>query len=157
MIIQSNIEILVFNLGEYTLGLNGEEVIEVVNSQEISPLEKKCVLLDGKTFFRGEDVPVVSLDKKWGLPSTKKNGSLIFVNIEDAIFGIAVDSVENVFEMRLNELSKFPDFIKNSSGIDFIWSIAKKGEELIPILDMDNFFNEHEKEIILKYRRSINE
>lgn len=157
MIAQVNIELLVFKSGKYTLGLDGEEVIEVANSPKIIPLEKECVFLEGETFFRGENIPVVSLGKKLGLPFADKKGCIIFVSIEDVMFGVLVDSVEDVFEMRLSELNEFPDFIKYSSGINFIWSIAKKGGELIPVLDMDNFLNKHEKEIIIKYRRNINE
>ncbi|MEW6086980.1 MAG: chemotaxis protein CheW [bacterium] len=157
MISQANIEILVFKSGEYTLGLEGEEVIEVINSPKISLPGKECVFLEGETSFREENVPVVALYKKWRSPFAGKNRSVIFVSIEDNIFGILVDSVEDVFEMRLSELNKFPDFIKYASGIDFIWSIAKKGGELIPILDLDKILNKHEKEIIIKYRRNINE
>lgn len=156
MIAQANIEILIFKSGEYTLGVDGEEVIEIINFPEISLLDEERAFLEGEACFRGEIIPVVSLYKKWGLPFAKKTGSLIFVGVKDIIFGILVDSVEDVFETRLSGLNKFPDFIKNASGIDFIWSIAKKGEELIPVLDLENFLNEQEKKIVIKYRRKIN-
>lgn len=143
------IEILIFKIKNYLIGIDGEDVVEIVNAQQLSPLEKKYNFFEGIIDFHGKKVPVISLAKKWGISPDTGEEQIIIAKMDNNLTGFLIDSSEAVVEVPLSALDIVPDFIKLRSNADNFWAIMKLKDEIILLLDTNIVLNEKEK-ILMK-------
>ncbi|MBI4651400.1 chemotaxis protein CheW [Candidatus Desantisbacteria bacterium] len=142
------IEILIFKIKNYLIGIDGEEVVEIVNIPQLFPLEEKYNFFDGIIDFHGKKIPVLSLAKKWGVSSNAREKQIIIAKRDNSLIGFLIDSSEAVVEVPLSALDNFPDFIKLRSYADNFWAIMKLKDKIILLLDTDVVINEKEKILI---------
>ncbi|MDD5773203.1 MAG: chemotaxis protein CheW [bacterium] len=142
------IEILTFKAGEYFIGIDIEEVVEIINFPKMLPIEKDFPFLEGEIRFRDENIPVISLSKKWEVLSSRDRNSIIIVIIEKNLVGILVDSVDEIFNVFMKELLGFPGSIKLRSNVSVFWAVAYLKKNIVLMLDKDRILTEQEKKIL---------
>jgi len=117
------------------------KVKEIIEVFPITKVPKMPDFIEGVINLRGKVIPIVDLNKKFGLGNlekTKENCIIITeVQIDSNIvlMGILVDKVTEVFYIRPQDLAKDIEF--GAADVDFISSFAKIGERVIILLDID--------------------
>ncbi len=148
MMYAKEIEILIFRVKQYLIGIDGDDVVEIINVPKIFPLEEKYNFLEGTIDFQKKKVPVISLAKKWGITPNVIPGQIIIINMGSDYLGFLIDSSEAVVKVPLLALGRIHDFIKLRSYADYFWAIMKYKDDIILLLDTDIVLNEEEKKIV---------
>ena len=138
-------EYLAFYLGEEQYAVNVSRVEVVLEMQSVTRVPKAPPYLRGVINHRGSVVPVVDLKMRFGMePSELKEGtSIIILQInhegEFLTVGMLADGVREVVNLDPTDTEKPP---RLGSRLDaaVIEGIAKRGDEFIVLLDIDEAF-----------------
>lgn len=131
----------VINGQKFAIPLNIVE--SVIRSQAITQLEKDIPFLRGIINFHGEIIPIISLRKRFNLPTGELQLTDRFIIINTGIrkIGIIAEHVEEIIEID-------PDSIKDSSlifnGIKHI-KVLSHQEGLILIYDIESIISKDEE------------
>jgi purine-binding chemotaxis protein CheW len=122
-----------------------QKVREVINFRELTQLPKAPSFVKGIINLRGEVIPVIDLREKFGLTHEAYSPltSVVIVEIGRKAVGVVVDSVRHVIRVAPGELAPSPPFVGGLSG-RFVSGVAKLGERLIVVLDMDRILTADE-------------
>ena len=140
---------LSFKLNEEEFALDISKVREVLDFTKITRVPQTPEFMRGVINLRGSVVPVVDLNKKFGIKNTEKtvNTRIIIgeVSIEgdDTVLGVLADSVHEVMELEPESIEPAPK-IGTRMNTDFIKGMGKREEEFVMILDIDNVFSADE-------------
>jgi purine-binding chemotaxis protein CheW len=131
-----------------TFTLDGEEYgVDILQVQEIKGYIQTTRIpnapphVSGVLNLRGNIVPTVDLRSKFGRPSLDydKFNAIIVMVVGRRTVGVIVDSVSEVASISTDDIQPAPDFGQNSTS-QMIAGMAKVGEKLIILLDMDTVF-----------------
>ena len=88
--------------------------------------------------LRGMIIPVVDLRTKFAMPDVSYNQFtvIIVVMVGVKVMGLVVDSVSDVLNIPQADIQPAPDF-GGQVDVRFISGIAKAGEKLVVLLDID--------------------
>lgn len=125
--------------------LNGEEYGLDIN--KVNTIEKDLVVskmaslpknVKGKIKLRGEEIPVYSLRRKFGIPDKDpdKDTRYLITDVKDMHIAIEVDNVKGIKDIEQSEIFNVPEVLK-SNNTSYIKSIANIDGELILLLDND--------------------
>lgn len=138
---------LTFTLKEEEFGIEILRVQEIKGISHITPIPNMPEHIKGVMNLRGAVVPIIDLRSKFSMPETPYNRFtvIIVVTIGDKITGLVVDAVSDVLNI---EGSNIEPADKLGVGCDayYLSGIAKNGERLITLLDMEKLvsFDEHD-------------
>ncbi len=92
--------------------------------------------------LRGTIVPIVDLRIKFEMPTSQPNKFtvIIVVNVGSRIMGLVVDAVSDVLNVQPNEIEPTPDL--GSINTSFISGLAKSGERLVTLLDLEQLLTD---------------
>jgi purine-binding chemotaxis protein CheW len=114
---------LSFELGEEVFAINVSKVLNILEVKPITKVPKSPTYLKGVINLRGTVLPVVDLRLKLGLPENQitVDTNIIVLSIvkeeETIMLGILIDSVREVLEFKINEISPSPTIgTKYNSG-----------------------------------------
>lgn len=138
-------KIVVFSLNNQVFGADILQVWEIIRYQDITRLPKLPAFIEGIINLRGKVVPVVNLNKRFGLGETgvDKKTKIIITLIEGKNIGFIVNDVSEIIEFSENEIEPPPDCIYSNEN-KYIKNIAKQGEKLISILDLSKILDDSE-------------
>ncbi len=125
-----------------------QEVLEYTEPEQL-PCTVDCV--EGLISSRGQGIQVINLCRKFGLPvpPVTKNTRIIVLELktprEDnenhvTVFGAVADSVEEVLDVKTEELDAVPKF-GNTISPEYISGVGKKGEAFVILLDVEKIFH----------------
>ena len=129
-------EYLTFTLGDEEYGVDILSVQEIIGLPELTRLPRSPGYVLGVMNLRGMVVPVIDLRKK--LELTVKDGQdpvVVVVRVSDKIMGAVVDGVNDVIELKNNQIQEPPDFV----GVvrkEFLRGLTRHQDEMIILLDM---------------------
>jgi purine-binding chemotaxis protein CheW len=129
-------QIVVFSLGkeEYALPIN--QVQEIIRYTEPRAVASDAHWIRGVISLRGKIVPVCDLGAHLGLHAEERSeGNIVIVEAGDSTAGIVVDGVDEVLTIDEDQLEPVP-----TAGSASMQSIAKIGERLVVILNIDALF-----------------
>ncbi len=149
----NEMQIVVFRLDREEYGIDIGRVREIVRVREedISRLPGAAKHIEGMTNLRGVVVPVVDI-KRIFFPDggvvisdeqDKKDGHrrMIVVSMDGADAGILVSSVTEILRVNGSDIEQPPSMLRSGSGRgDAVSGVAKVGERLIVVLDLDTLF-----------------
>lgn len=133
-----------------TLRLDAEEyAIDILSVQEIrsysaiTPIPHAPPHIKGVINLRGTVVPVVGLRERFGIEPIPydKFTVIVVVTVGSKVIGLVVDEVTDVLTLRRGEIDAPPDL---GARVDtsFITGVAKTGERLVVLLDIDRALGE---------------
>ena len=140
---------LSFKLDEEEFALDISKVREVLDFTKITKVPQTPDFMKGVINLRGAVVPVVDLNRKFGIKDTEKtvNTRIIIGEIsiegDETVLGVLADSVHEVMELEPETIEPAPK-IGTRLNTDFIKGMGKRDDEFIMILDIDKVFSAEE-------------
>jgi purine-binding chemotaxis protein CheW len=129
---------LTFSLGQEEYGVEILKVQEIKGYSTITPIPNTPVHVKGVMNLRGTIIPVVDLRSKLGMPTAEYSPFtvIVVVKVGSKTMGLVVDAVSDVLNIPSRDLQPTPDF---GAQVDaaFISGMAKAGEKLVVLLDLD--------------------
>jgi purine-binding chemotaxis protein CheW len=136
---------LTFTLGYEEYGVEILKVQEIKGYSAITPIPSTPPSLKGVMNLRGTIIPVVDLRAKFGMAEAEYNQFtvIIVVTVGAKIMGLVVDAVSDVLNIPRTDIQETPDF---GAQVDarFINGMAKAGEKLVVLLDIDKVLSGEE-------------
>lgn len=154
---------LTFALAGQEYGISILKVKEIIELMPTTPLPDLHPHVTGIINLRGKLLPVVDLKARLGLRADEltDRSCIIVVEIQgragSVLIGIMVDAVSEVMFIRGEEIEDTPDFL-DGFGVENLLGVAKLGDGLKPILDIDQVLEEinfNEEEVSPKDIESV--
>jgi len=130
-------QIVVFKLGAEDYGIEIGQVREIIRKREITPMPKQPPYVEGVINVRGTIIPVVNLNKRFGLQGdASKHPHTIIVESGDGLIGMLVDAVSEVIRVPPDQIHPPPSV---TTGVDseYLRGICRLGERLLIYLDVE--------------------
>lgn len=136
-----------FRLGDETYGINVMQVQEVLRVSEIAPVPGAPDYVLGIINLRGNVVTVIDTRKRFGMPpgEVDDNSRVVIIESQGQIFGILVDSVAEVVELRRSEIDVAPN-VGNEESARYIQGVATVDSDLLILVDLNKLLTEEEWE-----------
>lgn len=148
-IVDSNEQIMTtFRVGEDIYGVPIEKVREIINYSRVTSVPRAPDFIEGIINLRGQIIPVIDINKRFGLDATKKTevSRIIVTQIGNNITGIIVDEVNEVRAFSEDLFSAPPTVIKGRKNT-YIESVIRLDNNLmILILNVNDILSKLEKE-----------
>lgn len=136
---------LTFYLEEELYGIdimNVQEIIALMKTTKV-PKTPKCV--KGVMNLRGNIIPVVELRTKFEMPEKEPEmyTAIVIIRLEGTSIGFIVDRVEEVVNLRDDQLTEPPKF-GAAVNASYLKKMAQNEKEVIMILDLHSIFADDE-------------
>ncbi len=140
---------LSFQLGKELFALNVSKVLTILEMKPITKVPNSPEYLRGVINLRGNVLPVIDMRIKFGMAATEftTNTCIIVLNVdiegETIQFGILVDSVDSVLEIKDTEIEESPT-IGTKYKVEFIQGMYHLEDGFIMLLNIDLIFSNDE-------------
>jgi len=140
---------LSFKLDDEDFALDISKVREVLDYARITRVPQTPEFMCGVINLRGSVVPVMDLNRKFGIRSTEKtvNTRIIIGEVsiegEGTVMGVLADSVNEVMELEPENIEPSPS-IGIRMNTDYLMGVGKREDEFVLILDIDRVFSADE-------------
>ncbi len=137
-----NGRLLLFSLSELHYALPLASVDRIVPSVEVTPLPGAPEIVEGVINLAGKIVPIFNIRSRFGLPAKALalTDRIILAHTEKRRVGLIADSIGEVVEC---EKIIEPECIH--PGLEHIGGIARIGEDLVLIQDLEAFLSGKER------------
>ena len=139
-------QILVFTLASEELGLDISCVREVLRPQKTYPLPKTPHFIEGVIHLRGYIVALIDLRKRLILSPLEEepNKRIIVCRVNKSIVGLTVNGLREIITLTKKDVMPTPEIVSMQMEADVILGIARVGERIIPILDLEHILTKTE-------------
>jgi two-component system chemotaxis response regulator CheV len=133
----NELELLVFDVADYTFGINVAKVREVLPTTEITALPKAHPSIRGVFKLRNQVIPCVSLITHLGIAATAEpsESTLILTDFNQQQTGFLVDSVDRIFRLSWENILSVPGLEALSHTP--VTALARCEDRLIVMLDFE--------------------
>ena len=129
---------LTFSLGSENYAVSIAYILEIVGIHKITAVPDMVNYIKGVINLRGQIIPVIDVRLRFGMTS-KEYGDrtcIMITKIGEVSVGLIVDNVEEVRHILQEKISDAPK-IATAQSAEFIRGIARIGEEVIIVLDVN--------------------
>ncbi len=151
-------KVVSFVLGNEEFGIDIMKIDSIVEVGKITRIPESADYVEGIMNFRGNVIPLVNLRKKFlieDLPEeAKKKAKIIVVNMGERKVGLLVDDVKEVLTINDEQMEEPPNEV-GGVGRTYVLGIAKLGETMLIILDVDKILTTEEKIELGKVLESV--
>ena len=139
-------QILVFRVAREELGLDISCVREVLRPQEIYPLPKTPDFIEGVINLRGHIVALIDLGKRLHAEQIEDepNKRIIICRVNKFIVGLMVKALREIIALSKEDIKPIPEVVSMQMDADVISGMARVGERIIPILDLEHIITKKE-------------
>ncbi|MEW6698199.1 MAG: chemotaxis protein CheW [Bacillota bacterium] len=129
-------QLVVFQLNDQQYALPINETQEIIRMAEVTRLPNTNYYVEGIINLRGTILPVISLNRRLGLPETEQNEDTRIIVVENKgnKVGMIVDSVLEVGRFTESEVEP-PNMI--GDNVDFLRGVVKKDDQLWLLINLD--------------------
>ncbi|MCE9559340.1 MAG: chemotaxis protein CheW [Armatimonadetes bacterium] len=126
----TDLQTIVFQLGEGFFGVDIFRVNEIIRVPEISDMS--CT--KGYVNLRGNSIPVLDLKVQFNIGNSVESDRtrIIILSSCDGTVGVLVDAVHEVITLTVGDINETP-----ISDTEFVKGVARHHADLITILDLD--------------------
>ena len=144
-------QIVVFELGSESFGIDIANVEGIVKMQEITQIPKAPDYMEGITNLRGSVLSVINLQKRFGMAEQEKTNDtrIVVVQVDKLKVGMVVSGVSEVLTLDDAVIEPPPAMISSATQA-FITGVAKVDSRLIIMLDLEKVLSEKEKQVLDK-------
>lgn len=134
---------LTFKLGEQLFGLPIEDVVQIIGIQKITPIPDLPAYVKGIIHLRGDVIPVIDVSQKFNRSEIiyRDRTCIIVVSVENMLFGLIVEEVDEVADIPLENVSVPP---KIASDNQYLVGIGMLLNKLILLLNTSQLFREND-------------
>ncbi len=132
-------KVVTFRLGGELFCIDISRIREIIRPMKPNKVPDTPDYVEGVIDLRGVVLPIIDLRKRFGFePEVGKNQErIIVVEYGDgSLMGFVVDAVENVVPLTDKDLDAGNIGIKSIMA-EYIRGIARSGDELVTVLDVD--------------------
>ena len=149
-------QLVVFDLAAEAYGVDIGTVREIIRLQEITHVPNAPDFVEGVINLRGKVIPVVDLRKRFGVAVGEQTAEsrIVVVDIAGEDIGVMVDAVAEVLRIAADSVESASSIITTADSY-YILGIAKLGERLIILLDLDKVLSQEEKLALLDARTAV--
>ena len=139
-------QILVFTLATEELGLDISCVREVLRPQKTYTLPKTPHFIEGVIHLRGHIVVLIDLRKRLTVKPVEEeqNRRIIVCKVNRSIVGLTVNSLREIITLTQKDILPTPEVVSMQMEADVVLGIARVGERIIPILDLEHILTKKE-------------
>lgn len=143
-------QFLTFQLGEELYGVDILRVQELKGYTTVTRIPNTPSYIKGVMNLRGTIVPVVELRVTFGMETIDYTllSVIVVVVVRDRIMGLVVDSVSDVLNISPKDIQAPPDF-GTKVNVSFLNGIAKCGDKLVALLNIDRLLSESEMQKVM--------
>ncbi len=147
--VREEIQLVAFQLGEETYGIDIAQVVEIIRMQTITQIPGAPGFVEGVINLRSRVIPVIDLRKRFGLSFREdtKTTRIIVVEVHPHTVGMIVDAVEEVLRLETSNIEP-PSPMVASVDAEYIRGVGKLGERLLVLLDLARVLVKEEKEVL---------
>lgn len=134
---------VVFKLADQEFGTDIHKVSIIEKALHVTRVPTIPAYMKGVVNLRGEIIPVMSLRLKFNLEEIDADDDtrVIIFKLNDTKLGVLVDSVTEVVALRDSDIDSVAT-ITNDRNYDYIVGVAKAGERLITLLNVEKLISE---------------
>ncbi|GAB6186329.1 chemotaxis protein [Thermopirellula anaerolimosa] len=138
----NELEVLVFNVADYTFGINVAKVREVLPAPAITQLPKAHPSIRGVFKLRNQVIPCVSLMDHLGIYSTGEHceSTAILTDLNQQQTAFLVDRVERIYRLSWENVLAVPGLTALSRMP--VTALTRCGDRLILMLDFEMILDE---------------
>jgi purine-binding chemotaxis protein CheW len=150
---QNTIQLVTFQLGKETYGIDIMQVTEIVGLQEIRPIPTAPGYVAGILNLRGLFVPIIDLHKRFHFEkaslteSERRLSGFVIIDVEGTNLGVIIDRVSRVVTVNAESVQPPPQLIAGI-GNEYISGVVRSdesdGEEYLLILNVSHLFDARE-------------
>jgi purine-binding chemotaxis protein CheW len=135
-------QLVIFELGGEAYGVDIAIVEGIVKMQAITRMPHAPEYVEGVTNLRGSVLPVINLEKRFGIPPLQETHDtrIMIILMGGTKVGMIVDSVSEVLMIDESMVEPAPSLV-SSTKTEFITGIAKIGTRLVMLLDLVRVFS----------------
>jgi purine-binding chemotaxis protein CheW len=124
-------------------------VHEIIRLQEITPIPRAPGFVEGVINLRGRILPVIDLRRRLDLPSVEptKRTRIAIVEMAEHIVGVVVDGVTRVLRLEAQSIEPPSPYVAGINS-EYLQGIARVGNDLVVLLDLDRILTPHQNEEI---------
>ncbi|MDA3938198.1 MAG: chemotaxis protein CheW [Spirochaetia bacterium] len=141
---------LMFKLGSEEYGIDIKRITAIEELPQITTIPDMPNFVKGVINLRGKVIPAIDLRLRFGIDEKEYDDRtcIVIVSVKESTIGLIVDIVSEVHEIAKDDIGPPPVF-KNASGNEqYISGLAKKGEEVKIILDVEKIISNEHKAIL---------
>jgi len=145
---EKEVQVIAFRLNEELVGVPIEQVIEITNNRDLTPVPKAPSFVIGVMNLRGKIVPVINLKEHLKIPyeipeDIYQKNKIVILETPKGEVGVIVDEI--VGSVKFPESDILPEPI-GTVGIDvkFISGVVQFDKELLILLNVESIFNQEE-------------
>ena len=144
--IASNIKLIVFQLmnKEYAIPVNQVRSIEKI--EHITRVPRTEKFIKGVINLRGVITPIIDLRSRFGLEEVAYSDStrVIIAGFNDLEVGFIVDLANDVIDIPVDSIEPPPEVVGVAEA-DYINGVAKIGNRLLILIDLEKILNTEER------------
>jgi purine-binding chemotaxis protein CheW len=135
-------QLISFIVGAEEYGLEVLRVKEVIRLRQVTWLPKAPSCVMGIINLRGDVIPIVDLRERFGLAAQQQTAitRVIVVEAEGTHVGMVVDSASQVLRAPVDQF-EHPPMMIGEGAKDFVKEVAKLGDRLIIMIDVDRILS----------------
>jgi len=145
---EREVQVIAFRLNEELVGVPIEQIIEITNNRDLTPVPKAPSFVIGVMNLRGKIVPVINLKEHLKIPyqipeDIYEKNKIVILETPKGEVGVIVDEI--VGSVKFPESDILPEPI-GTIGIDvkFISGVVQLDRELLILLNVESIFNQEE-------------
>lgn len=151
------LQVVVFKINGDRFGVNIDYVNGIEREQKIMAVPNAEESVKGIINLRGEVVPIIDLQAKFGKGYNEKtNTEIIVINLMNGRMGLEVDKVYEIYELEREDLADMPEIAKGN-GIKYFERVAKIKNELIILVNPHKLLSEIEAQNVEELIESASE
>ena len=143
-------QFLTFQLGGEVYGVDILRVQEIKGYTAVTKIPNQPGYIKGVMNLRGTIVPIVELRVTFGMETIDYTmlSVIVVVVVRDRIMGLVVDSVSDVLNISQKDIQAPPEF-GTKVNVSFLNGIAKCGDKLVALLNIDRLLGESEMQKVV--------
>lgn len=138
------LQVVVFKINGDRFGVNIDYVNGIEREMKIMAVPNAAESVKGIINLRGEVVPVIDLQAKFGRGyNENEDTELIVINLRNGRMALEVDKVYEIFDIERDDLADMPAIAKGE-GVKYFERVAKVKGELIILVNPHKLLTEIE-------------
>lgn len=145
VLVMSDVQVIVFALNSELCGVSTSIVHKIEKFGEIARIPEMPDYIEGLFNLRGRVVPVVNLNKRFGMGDTEinKKTKIIITEKDSQLFGFVVNNVIEIIGLDNNSIDTSESILHLNSR-SYLKGVGKKDGKLFSIIDLNSILDEAE-------------
>jgi purine-binding chemotaxis protein CheW len=139
-------QLVKFHIADEAFGIGIKDIFQIIRPQEVFKVPNTPPYIEGLINLRGKVMTVVNLRKRFNLPEKENDNDtkILIIRMDDYLLGFTVDNVSEIVRVQDEEIVETPPVL-TSFDRRFLTGVAKVGEKLILLLDLEKILTPDEE------------